>query len=44
VTLSVVNARKLAAKVKAQFDVATNPQAEQRAIRDEMTFAALLAE
>jgi integrase len=42
--LSVENARKLAAKVKGQVAVGANPQADRRAIRDEMTFAALFHE
>jgi hypothetical protein len=42
--LSVENARKLAAKVKGQVAVGANPQADRRAIRDEMTFKALFDE
>jgi integrase len=42
--ISVENARKLAAKVKGQVAVGANPQADRRAIRDEMTFKALFDE
>ncbi len=42
--LSVENARKLAAEAKGKIASGKNPQKEKRAIRDEMTFAALFTE
>lgn len=39
--LSIENARKLAAQTKGSIAMGKNPQAEKRAIRDEMTFGKL---
>lgn len=39
--ISVENARKMAAEAKGKIASGKNPQKERRAIRDEMTFAAL---
>ncbi len=39
--LSLENARKLAAQRKGEIAVGKNPQAEKRAVRDEMTFEEL---
>lgn len=42
--MSIENARKQAAKTKGKIASGKNPQTEKRAIRDEMTFAALFGE
>jgi len=42
--MSIENARKQAAKTKGTIASGKNPQTEKRAIRDEMTFAALFGE
>ena len=42
--MSIENARKQAAKTKGRIASGKNPQKEKRAIRDEMTFAALFRE
>lgn len=42
--ISIENARKLAAGAKGEIATGHNPQKERRAIRDEMTFAALFAD
>jgi hypothetical protein len=42
--ISTENARKLAAGGKGEIETGQNPQKDKRAIRDEMTFAALFAD
>ncbi|TCS49755.1 site-specific recombinase XerD [Primorskyibacter sedentarius] len=42
--ISIENARKLAASAKGEIATGQNPQKDKRAIRDEMTFAALFAD
>lgn len=42
--ISIENARKMTASAKGQIATGSNPQKEKRAVRDEMTFAALFAD
>lgn len=42
--ISIENARKLSTSAKGQIATGANPQKDKRAVRDEMTFAALFAD